>query len=204
MAGAAAASRSEIISTGLGEHVKPVAVHAIWLAQDDPKKNTAVRASKRGDVILHKDLRRVPRKGILLDPLCGKVFGPEDHDLLTDGALVALDCSWAQIDDSVASIDRRTRLQHRMLPLLLAANPVNWGKPGRLSTIEALAATLVLAGHNEQAEQALGCVRWGTRFLELNAEPLKAYAEARSSNELVSIQFDFFDIDTEEARRESN
>ncbi|MDP6233681.1 MAG: DUF367 family protein [Candidatus Poseidoniaceae archaeon] len=177
--------------------MKPVAVHAIWLAQDDPKKNTAVRASKRGDVVLHKDLRRVPRKGVLLDPLCGKVFGPEDHHLLTDGSLVALDCSWAQIDDSVASIDRRTRLQHRMLPLLLAANPVNWGKPGRLSTVEALAATLVLAGHDEQAEQVLGCVRWGIRFLELNAEPLKAYAEAGSSNELVSLQFEFFDIDTE-------
>jgi len=194
---AVAVSRLVITSTGLGEHVKPVAVHAIWLAQDDPKKNTAVRSAKRGDVVLHKDLRRVPRRGVLLDPLCGKVFGPEDHGLLEDGALVALDCSWAQIDGSVASIDRRTRLQHRMLPLLLAANPVNWGKPGRLSTIEALAATLVLAGHDEQAEHLLGCVRWGIRFLELNAEPLQAYASAGSSNELVNLQFEFFDIDTE-------
>lgn len=196
---AAGASRSEITSTGHGEHVKPVAVHAIWLAQDDPKKNTAVRSSKRGDVVLHKDLRRVPRRGVLLDPLCGKVFGPEDHHLLTDGALVALDCSWAQIDGSVASIDRRTRLHHRMLPLLLAANPVNWGKPGRLSTVEALAATLVLAGHDQQAERVLGCVRWGGRFLELNAEPLEAYAGAGSSSELVNLQFEFFDIETESA-----
>ena len=174
-----------------------VQVHAIWLAQDDPKKNTAVRSSKRGDLVLHKDLRRIPRRGVLLDPLCGKVFGPEDHDLFEGGALVALDCSWAQIDASVASIDRRTRLTHRMLPLLLAANPVNWVKPGRLSTIEAIAATLFLAGHVEQAEQMLGCVRWGVRFLELNAEPLKAYASASSSAELVELQFEFFDIDRE-------
>ncbi|MCH1411529.1 MAG: DUF367 family protein [Candidatus Poseidoniaceae archaeon] len=178
--------------------MKPVAVHAIWLAQDDPKKNTAVRASKRGDVVLHKDLRKVPRRGVLLDPLCGKVFGPEDHHLLESGALVALDCSWAQIDGSVASIDRRTRLTHRMLPLLLAANPVNWGKPGRLSTVEALAATLVLAGHDDQAREVLGCVRWGGRFLELNQEPLEAYAAATSSNELVNVQFEFFDIGTED------
>ena len=27
-----------------------VQVHAIWLAQDDPKKNTAVRLSRRGDI----------------------------------------------------------------------------------------------------------------------------------------------------------
>ena len=174
-----------------------VSVHAIWLAQDDPKKNTAVRASKRGDLILHKDLKRVPRRGVLLDPLCGKVFGPEDHHLFDTGSLVALDCSWAQIDASVASIDRRTRLKHRMLPLLLAANPVNWGKPGRLSTVEAIAATLVLAGHVAQAEEVLGCVRWGGRFLELNAEPLEAYAGATSSSELVDLQFEFFDIERE-------
>ncbi len=176
-----------------------VAVHAIWLAQDDPKKNTAVRASKRGDVVLHKDLRRVPRRGVLLDPLCGKVFGPEDHHLFESGALVALDCSWAQIDASVASIDRRTRLTHRMLPLLLAANPVNWGKPGKLSTVEAIAATLMLAGHTDQAERILGCVRWGGRFLELNAEPLEAYAGATSSSELVNLQFEFFDIEGEQS-----
>jgi len=177
--------------------VSQVDVHAIWLAQDDPKKNTAVRSSKRGDLVLHKDLKRVPRRGVLLDPLCGKVFGPEDHTLFETGALVALDCSWAQIDASVSSIDRRTRLSHRMLPLLLAANPVNWGKPGRLSTVEAIAATLVLAGHDEQAKQILGCVRWGGRFLELNAEPLEAYAAARSSSELVNLQFEFFDVDRE-------
>ena len=174
-----------------------VPVHAIWLAQDDPKKNTAVRSAKRGDLVLHKDLRRIPRRGVLLNPLCGKVFGPEDHVHLDAGSLVALDCSWAQIDASVASIERRTRLTHRMLPLLLAANPVNWGKPGRLSTIEAIAATLVLAGHGIQAEHILGCVRWGNRFLELNAEPLEAYANARSSAELINLQFEFFDIDQE-------
>ena len=51
---------------------------------------------------------------------------------------------------------KRTRLQPRMLPLLLAANPVNWGKPGRLTTAEAMAAVLYLLGRQEQAEQILG------------------------------------------------
>ena len=32
-------------------------VHAIWLAQDDPKKNTAVKLSKRGELRYMKDLR---------------------------------------------------------------------------------------------------------------------------------------------------
>ena len=65
-----------------GDAVRPVAVHALWLAQDDPKKNTAVLASKRGNLTLHKAIRSIPKRGIILEPLCGKVFGPEDHELL--------------------------------------------------------------------------------------------------------------------------
>jgi ribosome biogenesis protein Tsr3 len=33
--------------------------------------------------------------------------------------------------------------------------------------------------------------------LELNKEPLDAYAEAKSSAELVSLQFEFFDIEVD-------
>ena len=181
--------------------MRPVAVHAIWLAQDDPKKNTAVLASKRGDLKLHKSIRSIPKRGIILEPLCGKVFGPEDHELLLDrgGALVGLDCSWAQIETSVQSVMNRTRLQPRMLPLLLAANPVNWGKPGRLTTAEALATVLYLVGRQEQAREVLGAFRWGQRFFELNQEPLDAYANAQTSAELVELQFEFFDIQRPES-----
>ena len=188
-----------------GDVVRPVAVHALWLAQDDPKKNTAVLASKRGDIMLHKTIKSLPRRGIILEPLCGKVFGPEDHEMLLErgGAIVGLDCSWAQIESSVETVMRRTRLQPRMLPLLLAANPVNWGKPGRLTTAEALAAVLYLAGQDEQARQVLGAFRWGQRFFELNQEPLDAYAAARSSSELIDLQFEFFDIERPDSEADS-
>ena len=179
-----------------GESMPPIPVHAIWLAQDDPKKNTAVLASKRGDMRLHKKIQTVPKRGIILEPLCGKVFGPEDHDiLLNGGSLVGLDCSWAHIEESVKQVMKKTRLKPRMLPLLLAANPVNWGKPGRLSTAEALATVLYLIGEQDQARQVLGAFRWGKRFFELNQEPLDAYAQATSSQELVELQFEFFDIE---------
>ena len=174
-----------------------IRVHAIWLAQDDPKKNTAVLAAKRGDLILHKNMKRLPKKGIILEPLCGKVLGPEDHELLTikNGSLVGLDCSWAQIEPSVDKVMNRTRLIPRMLPLLLAANPVNWGKPGKLTTAEALAAGLYLVGRKEQARNILGAFRWGERFFELNLEPLEAYSQAQSSSDLVELQFEFFDLE---------
>jgi len=84
-----------------------------------------------------------------------------------------------------------------MLPLLLAANPVNWGKPGKLTTAEALATILYLIGRREQAEEVLGAFRWGRRFFELNQEPLDAYSQASTSAELVDLQFEFFDLDRE-------
>lgn len=91
-----------------------------------------------------------------------------------------------------------------MLPLLLAANPVNWGKPGRLTTAEALATVLYLVGEREQAEQVLGAFRWGQRFFELNKEPLDAYALARTSAELVELQFEFFDIERPDDSEETS
>jgi len=176
--------------------MEPISVHAVWLAQDDPKKNTAVLAGKRGNLKLHKNLRTLPKRGFILEPLCGKVFGPEDHRVLLEqhGAIVGLDCSWAHIESSVEQVMKKTRLQPRMLPLLLAANPVNWGKPGRLTTAEALATILYLIGRKEQANEVLGAFRWGQRFFELNREPLDAYAEAKTSSELVALQFEFFDV----------
>jgi len=178
----------------MGENIP---VHAIWLAQDDPKKNTAVKLSRRGDLTLHERFNKLPRRGIILEPLCGKVFGPEDHSTLLEegGSLVGLDCSWAQIEDSVEQVMRRTKLQGRMLPLLLAANPVNWGKPSKMTTAEALAATLYLMGREKQARRLLSAFRWGEQFFVLNKEPLDAYRDAESSAELVDLQFEFFDIE---------
>lgn len=175
-----------------------VAVHAIWLAQDDKTKNTAVKLSKRGLLILHERISRLPRRGIILDPLCGKVVGPEDRELIASGgALVGLDCSWAQIERSVELVNKRTKLQSRMLPMLLAANPVNWGKPGKLTTAEALAAAMWILGHKEQARQILASFSWGEQFLNLNMEPLEAYSSAETSKELVRMQLKFFELSDE-------
>lgn len=177
--------------------MRDLPIHAIWLAQDDPKKNTAVKLSKRGKLKLHKNFNKLPNKGIILEPLCGKVFGPEDHSILLNqgGALVGLDCSWAHIEKSVETVMKRTRLIPRMLPLLLAANPVNWGKPSKLSTAEALAAILYLVNREEEARNLLSGFNWGEQFLILNKEPLDAYKKAQSSSELVDLQFEFFNID---------
>jgi pre-rRNA-processing protein TSR3 len=70
----------------------------------------------------------------------------------------------------------------------VAANPVNYGKPFQLSTVEALAAGLVILGEAAQAELILSKFTWGHVFLELNREPLQEYAAARDSTQVVEIQ----------------
>ena len=52
-------------------------------------------------------------------------------------------------------------------------------------------------GRTEQCKELLSKFRWGERFLELNHEPLEAYTSAKSSAELVALQFEFFDIEVE-------
>jgi pre-rRNA-processing protein TSR3 len=70
----------------------------------------------------------------------------------------------------------------------MAANPVNFGKPCMLSSIEALAASLYILGERERAAQLLSKVSWGIRFLEVNREPLDLYTEAKDSSEIIKIQ----------------
>ena len=176
-------------------NIDDVPLHIIHLDQDDPKKCTARKLARRGLAILHENMRRPPRRGFLLDPAAGVILGPDDLPLIERGeALVALDCSWKQLDTSLAGVKSRSpRLQGRTLPLVLAANPVSWGKPGRLSTVEALATCLMLLSREVQARKILRPFAWGEQFLTLNAEPLEAYAAATDRAELVEIQWEFFD-----------
>jgi pre-rRNA-processing protein TSR3 len=175
--------------------LEDVPLHIIHLEQDDPKKCTARKLASRNLAKLHFSTRRPPRRGYLLDPSAGIILGPDDIPLINRGAaLVALDCSWKRLDESLEDIRKSSpRLEGRTLPLVLAANPVSWGRPGRLSTAEALAMCLVLMDHEEQAQRVLAPFSWGEQFLLLNAEPLSAYKNANSREELIDLQWEFFD-----------
>jgi pre-rRNA-processing protein TSR3 len=121
---------------------------------------------------------------MLLDPTAEQAISPSDKDA---PSLTVLDCSWEVLDTSVVEKFRN----RRALPFLLAANPLHYGRPFQLSSIEAFAAALFILGEREQAQQILSLYTWGCRFLELNAEPLSLYAEARDSAEVVAIQADY-------------
>lgn len=80
----------------------------------------------------------------------------------------------------------------RRLPTFLASNPVNYAKPHKLSSIEALAAGLYIMGFKEKASQLLSLFKWGPTFLTLNAQPLEAYSAANSEDEVAKAEAEFF------------
>ncbi|MFC7227053.1 DUF367 family protein [Salinirubellus salinus] len=161
-------------------------LHVRYEGDDDPKKCTARRLAKFDLVTLHRSARATPR-GIVLDPYAEQALSPADRT--EADALVALDCSWETAEEEAFRLSG----PHRALPFLVAANPVNYGTPFQLNTVEAFAGALCILGEREQAETVLSKFRWGHTFLELNAEPLGRYAAADDSAEVVAIQQEYLD-----------
>ena len=159
-------------------------LHVRYAGDDDPDKCTARRLERFELATLHSD--GVPY-GIVLNPFVDRALSPADAG--SHHRLVAADCSWESADEE------RFRFpgEHRALPCLVAANPVNYGRPFALTTVEAFAGALVILGEREQAEEILREFRWGATFLELNQEPLERYAACRTSGDVVDVQSDYLD-----------
>ena len=171
-----------------------VPLHVIHLNQDDPRKCTSRAMERKNHAILHDHPRKAPKRGILLDPTSGMLQGPEDNSLFDrGGSIVALDCSWKSLESALGEVSNHTKLGRRTLPILLAANPVSWGKPGRLSTAEALCASVIISGRWDQGRMIMQQFPFGNEFLNLNHQPLLAYSKAESNAELAAIQWEFFD-----------
>ncbi|KDE58795.1 hypothetical protein EL22_02465 [Halostagnicola sp. A56] len=159
--------------------------HVYYEGDDDPDKCTARRLEKFDRAILHRSMRRVPY-GVVLNPHAEQALSPADaEDGL--GTLVALDCSWESAEEASFSMNG----VHRALPFLVAANPINYGRPFQLTTVEALAGALRIFGKAEAAADLLEPFRWGETFLTLNEEPLDRYAECADSSEVVAVQEDY-------------
>lgn len=72
----------------------------------------------------------------------------------------------------------------RIVPYLIAANTVNYGKPWRLNCVEALAACFYICGHEDWAKDVLKNFRYGEAFLDINSELLKRYAACQTEEDV--------------------
>lgn len=158
---------------------------AMWdFEQCDPAKCTGKRLFRNG--ALRILATREPFRGVVLTPNATEFVSPADADLVREYGAAVVDCSWKELD--------RVPWSHlkmgapRLLPLLIAANPVNYGRASKLTCAEALAATLALAGLEDDARRVMAHFGWGDSFFDVNAELLQGYAACRNSTEVVAFQ----------------
>lgn len=160
-------------------------------AQCDPKKCTGLRLKHRGLARIVTKTRFLPKRAIVLNPFGEIAFSPADKQRIMDFGIVALDCSW---EHAQKVMKRHVRGTSRCLPFLIAGNPVNFGKATKLTTAEAIAAALYIAGFKKQATDLLSIFTWGHTFLELNDKLLENYASAKDSTEIVEMQTKFLNV----------
>ncbi|XP_034824296.1 18S rRNA aminocarboxypropyltransferase [Maniola hyperantus] len=167
------------------EGVEATFVVSMWdLNHCDPKKCSGRKLLRHN---LIKNLKLGQKfQGLVLSPVGTQCVSPNDKDIIEKYGLAVIDCSWARIDET--PFGRMKSPHPRLLPFLVAANPINYGKPYQLSCVEALAAAMYIAGHKKEAKFYLSKFSWGHSFLELNSEALDMYACCTDSKSVLEAQ----------------
>jgi pre-rRNA-processing protein TSR3 len=166
-------------------------VYVLLLKQDDPRKCTSAKMARHGLAKPLFRMRQIPRRSIVLNPFASNILLPSDRGLAEENGLVVVDCSWEKVKSAFVF---GMHGEARRLPTLLAANPVNYAKPHKLSSAEALAAALIVMGFRETAARLLGLFKWGESFLTLNDQPLRQYSSAKNMTAMLEAEAQFFQV----------
>lgn len=153
----------------------------------DPKRCSGKKLAR---LKLARNLRIGQKfSGIVISPNAKVPVCRKDQDIVvTDGAAV-VECSWARIGEiPFARIGGR---HERLLPYLVAANPVNYGKPWRLNCVEAFAACFCIVDRLDLAQSLLSHFSYGQTFLDINAEVFRIYAKCETSDQVTQAQSDY-------------
>lgn len=149
---------------------------------------------------LVRSLRVTQRSGgVVLSPMGEKAISRADAELAITGGLGVVDCSWARLDE--VPFNRLRSGANRLLPFLIAANPINYGRPLRLSCAEALASGLYIMGFETAGRMVLSKFVWGEGFWTLNMELLDKYRMCETSEQVVAVQNDYIKTCEDEVKQ---
>ena len=160
----------------------------MWdFGQCDAKRCTGRKLAKFG---LLQELRVGQRyRGLILSPIGMQSVSMADREIVAEFGIGLIDCSWACLD--AIPFGKLGPGPARILPFLIAANPVNYGKSMKMTCVEAVAATLYITGFMSEAEAVLAKFSWGHSFLDLNRELLDIYSRCDDSYSVVIAQNDY-------------
>lgn len=164
---------------------RTVKIFVYHAGQCAPKKCTALKLNRHRSVNLVPRMKLLPRRVVVLNPFSQIAFSRADRQRIEEFGLAALDCSWKHAEKVLLKHVRGTS---RCLPILIAGNPTNFGRPTKLSTVEALAGALFIGGFEERANKLLSLFKWGHTFMELNQALLEGYSKAKDSSEIIEMQ----------------
>ena len=154
-------------------------VNVLMYNQDDPKKCTAVKLVRFN---LAKKITNISKNTLTLNPFADHILLNSDKNNIR--SITAIDCSWNLADQTFI---KKFGGISRKLPYLLAGNSVNFSKLGKLTTVEAIAASLYLLGFENQSADLLSKFKWGHTFLDLNRNLLNDYQQATSKRQIEDI-----------------
>jgi len=154
-------------------------VNVLMYNQDDPKKCTAAKLVKFN---LAKKITNISKNTLTLNPFADHILLNSDKNNIR--SITGIDCSWNFADQTFV---KKFGGISRKLPYLLAGNSVNFSKLGKLTTVEAIAASLYLLGFENQSTELLGKFKWGHTFLDLNKNLLNDYQNATSERQIQNI-----------------
>ncbi|OAG31845.1 pre-rRNA-processing protein TSR3 [Nematocida displodere] len=132
--------------------------------------------------------------GVVLTPKGERTISPKDRESMEKFGLAVVDCSWNRVDEiDFSSLPNR---RNRLLPYLVAANTVNYGRPCKLNCAEAFAAALFICGFKEEAREVLQSFSYGEEFLRINNYLLVKYSECLTPEEVILAQNEYIQTRT--------
>lgn len=132
--------------------------------------------------------KSIRKQSIVLTPNSSTYLTHNDRVLVEKVGITILDCSWKQGDKYLKDWSFPNG---RILPPLIAGNPVNYGKWHTLTSLEALASSFYIVGLRTECFALLDLYNWGRTFYDINKELLEKYDQITAKEEIVATYNDF-------------